>query len=84
MEHKFPQIKPHPFTKVFRPRTPSDAIALITHLLEYTPTARLTAPQSLVHEFFDELRVEGARLPNGKEMPALFDFTREGELFHPR
>lgn len=42
MEHKFPQIKPHPFSKVFRPRTPQDAIALITNLLEYTPTARLT------------------------------------------
>lgn len=77
MEHKFPQIKPHPFTKVFRPRTPADSIALISNLLEYTPTARLTAPEALVHEFFDELRVEGARLPNGKEMPALFNFTRE-------
>lgn len=39
-----------------------------------------SAPEALVHDFFDELRVEGARLPNGKEMPALFDFTREGEL----
>src|SRR6478609_3355907 len=45
MEHKFPQIKPHPFTKVFRPRTPADAISLISNLLEYTPTARLTAPE---------------------------------------
>ncbi|WWD15709.1 hypothetical protein CI109_100131 [Kwoniella shandongensis] len=77
MEHKFPQIKPHPFTKVFRPRTPADAISLISTLLEYTPTARHTAAEALVHPFFDELRVEGARLPNGKEMPALFDFTRE-------
>lgn len=77
MEHKFPQIKPHPFTKVFRPRTSADAIDLISHLLEYTPTARLTAPEALVHQFFDELRQEGARLPNGKDMPALFNFTRE-------
>ncbi|KAK4683957.1 hypothetical protein P7C73_g6251, partial [Tremellales sp. Uapishka_1] len=77
MEHKFPQIKAHPFTKVFRPRTPADAISLITNLLEYTPTARLTAVEGLVHEFFDELRVEGSKLPNGKDMPALFNFTRE-------
>jgi glycogen synthase kinase 3 beta len=41
MEHKFPQIKPHPFSKVFRPRTDQMAIALISMLLEYTPTARL-------------------------------------------
>jgi glycogen synthase kinase 3 beta len=33
----------------------------------------------MVHEFFDELRVPGAKLPNGKDMPALFDFTREGK-----
>jgi glycogen synthase kinase 3 beta len=77
MEHKFPQIKPHPFTKVFRPRTPADAISLISTLLEYTPTARLTAIEALCHEFFNELRVEGARLPNGKPMPELFNFTRE-------
>ena len=96
MEHKFPQIKPHPFTKVFRARTPADSIALISSLLEYTPGARQTwvfrgnrhntlltrvfsAVEAMVHEFFDELRVDGARLPNGKEMPALFDFTREGQ-----
>ncbi|KAE8537553.1 CMGC/GSK protein kinase [Cryptococcus deuterogattii 99/473] len=77
MEHKFPQIKPHPFTKVFRPRTPADAISLISTLLEYTPSARYTAPEALVHPFFDELRVEGARLPNGKDMPELFNFTHE-------
>lgn len=43
-----------------------------------------SAPEALVHDFFDELRVEGARLPNGKEMPALFDFTREGEWLYSR
>lgn len=80
MEHKFPQIKPHPFSKVFRPRTDQSAITLISLLLEYTPTARLSAPQALVNEFFDELRVEGVKLPNGHDMPALFNFTKEGEL----
>jgi glycogen synthase kinase 3 beta len=85
MEHKFPQIKPHPFSKVFRPRTDQSAITLISLLLEYTPTARLSAPQALVNEFFDELRVEGVKLPNGHDMPALFNFTKEGELvFHCR
>lgn len=37
------------------------------------------AMEALTHEFFDELRVEGARLPNGKPMPELFNFTKEGE-----
>jgi hypothetical protein len=37
------QQQPHPFVKVFRPRTPPEAIDLISKLLEYTPSARLTA-----------------------------------------
>ncbi|KAG8821991.1 regulator of ime2 [Serendipita sp. 399] len=78
MEHKFPQIKPHPFNKVFRPRTPQDAIDLVSRLLEYTPSARLSAIEAMVQPFFDDLRVEGTRMPNGRDFPRLFDFTREG------
>jgi len=77
MEHKFPQIKPHPFSKVFRPRTAPEAIDMISKLLEYTPNARLGAIQAMVHPFFDELRQEDARMPNGREFPPLFNFTRE-------
>ncbi|KAJ7063066.1 kinase-like domain-containing protein [Mycena amicta] len=70
MEHKFPQIRPHPFSKVFRPRTAPEAIDLVSKLLEYTPSARLSAVEAM-------LRTEGARMPNGKPFPPLFDFTRE-------
>ncbi|RIA95764.1 Pkinase-domain-containing protein [Glomus cerebriforme] len=77
MEHKFPQIKPHPFSKVFRARTPPEAIDLISRLLEYTPSNRLTAIQAMCHPFFDELRNPETRLPNGKELPKLFDFTAQ-------
>lgn len=77
MEHKFPQIKPHPFSKVFRPRTAPEAIDLVSKLLEYTPGARLSAVEAMAHPFFDELRAEGQRMPGGKELPPLFDFTRE-------
>ncbi|MCJ1472824.1 regulator of ime2 [Lambiella insularis] len=82
MEHKFPQIKPHPFNKVFRKATP-DAIDLIAALLEYTPTQRLSAIEAMCDPFFNELRDSGCRFPdsrhpNGasKEMPNLFDFSR--------
>ncbi|EIM21598.1 Pkinase-domain-containing protein [Wallemia mellicola] len=77
MEHKFPQIKPHPFTKVFRPRTPQDSIDLITNLLQYTPEQRLTAIDAMCHPFFDELRQKDAKLPNGAQFPQLFNFTKE-------
>jgi glycogen synthase kinase 3 beta len=82
MEHKFPQIKPHPFNKVFR-KADANAIELISCLLEYTPTERLSAIDAMVHPFFDELRDPSTRFPdsrhpNGpvKDLPTLFDFSR--------
>jgi len=83
MEHKFPQIKPHPFSKVFRPRTSPEAIDLVSKLLEYTPESRLSAIEALVHPLFDELRAEGLRLPNGKDYPKLFNFTKEELSIRP-
>jgi len=82
MEHKFPQIKPHPFQKVFR-KADNNAIELISVLLEYTPTERLSAIEAMVHPFFDELRDPSTRFPDSrhpsgpvKDMPTLFDFSR--------
>lgn len=51
----------------------------MSKLLEYTPEARLNAIESMIHPFFDELRVEGTRLQSGKDLPQLFNFTKEGE-----
>ncbi|BFG00112.1 uncharacterized protein DMAD_00185 [Drosophila madeirensis] len=75
-EFKFPQIKSHPWQKVFRIRTPTEAINLVSLLLEYTPSARITPLKACAHPFFDELRMEGNHtLPNGRDMPPLFNFT---------
>lgn len=83
MEHKFPQIKPHPFSKVFRPRTSQDMLDLVARLLEYTPTARLSAIEAMCHPLFHELRLEGTSMPSGREMPPLFNFTREELSIRP-
>ena len=87
MEHKFPQIKPHPFSKVFR-KAEQNAIELISCLLEYTPTERLSAIDAIVHPFFDELRDPSTRFPDSrhpggpvKDLPTLFDFSRHGMCF---
>lgn len=74
-EFKFPQIKAHPWSKVFRPRTPPEAILLVSRLLEYTPSGRITHLEACSHAFFDELREPGTKLPNGKDLPLLFNFT---------
>lgn len=78
-EFKFPQIRSHPWQKVFRARTPPEAMDLVAKLLEYTPSQRATPLGACVHNFFDELREPGMRLPNGRELPPLFNFT-EHEL----
>lgn len=85
MEHKFPQIKPHPFNKVFR-KADNNAIDVIGRLLEYTPTERLGAIDAMVHPFFDELRDPSTKLPDSRhqsgqlrDLPALFDFSRHGK-----
>lgn len=85
MEHKFPQIKPHPFNKVFR-KADSNALDLIQRLLEYTPTERLSAINAMVHPFFDELRDPKTKLPDSRhqsgtlrDLPPLFNFTIHGK-----
>uniref|UniRef100_A0A8C1ACN2 [tau protein] kinase n=1 Tax=Cyprinus carpio carpio TaxID=630221 RepID=A0A8C1ACN2_CYPCA len=83
-EFKFPQIKAHPWTKVFKPRTPPEAVALCSRLLEYTPVTRLSPLQACAHAFFDELRQPGTRLPSGRELPPLFNFTSTELMIQPQ
>ena len=85
MEHKFPQIKPHPFNKVFR-KADANAIDLIARLLEYTPTERQSSIDAMVHPFFDELRDPSTKLPDSRhgssqlrDLPDLFDFSHHGK-----
>lgn len=82
-EFKFPQIKAHPWTKVFRPRTPPEAIQVVSRLLEYIPSARISPLEACAHAFFDELREPSTRLPNGRELPILFNFSPQELLISP-
>lgn len=82
-EFKFPQIKAHPWTKVFRPRTPPEAIQVVSRLLEYIPSARISPLEACAHAFFDELRDPNTRLPNGRELPILFNFSPQELLIAP-
>lgn len=78
-EFKFPQIKPYPWEKIFRNRSVNDQfIDLLQTLLVYDPNIRAKPLRALLHPFFDELREQECRLPNGKEIPKdLFEFTKE-------
>lgn len=76
--------------QVFRKADPS-AIDLISKLLEYTPTQRLSAVDAMVQPFFDELRDPQTRLPDSRhpngatrDLPELFNFTHHGECYLAR
>jgi serine/threonine protein kinase len=58
--------------------TPEEAVDLLSKFLKYTPESRLSGFEAMCHPFFDELRVESQKMPNGQDLPPLFDFTREG------
>ncbi|XP_055633919.1 uncharacterized protein LOC129774236 [Toxorhynchites rutilus septentrionalis] len=72
-----------PTRQVFRARTPSDAIALVSRLLEYTPGTRITPIQACAHPFFNELREGNKTLPSGREFPPLFNFTEQELAIQP-
>lgn len=75
-EFKFPQIQAHPWSKVFRPRTPAEALDLIPRMLAYAPGERIPPLTACAHAMFDELRDPNTRLPSGEPLPpGLFDFT---------
>jgi glycogen synthase kinase 3 beta len=76
-DFKFPQVRPLPWTRVFRSHTPPEAIELISQMLRYDPSARIAMIDALAHSCFDELREPNVRLPNGKQLPPLFDFSED-------
>ncbi|XP_020589974.1 shaggy-related protein kinase epsilon-like [Phalaenopsis equestris] len=74
-EFKFPQIKAHPWHKIFQKRMPPDAVDLVSRLLQYSPNLRYKALDACAHHFFDDLRNPNTLLPNGSSLPPLFNFT---------
>ncbi|XP_022149710.1 shaggy-related protein kinase zeta-like isoform X2 [Momordica charantia] len=76
-DFRFPQIKAHPWHKVFHKRMPPEAIDLASRLLQYSPSLRCTALEACAHPFFDELREPNVRLPNNRPLPPLFNFKQE-------
>ncbi|GLT77587.1 hypothetical protein SLA2020_491570 [Shorea laevis] len=76
-EFKFPQIKAHPWHKIFHKRMPPEAVDLVSRLLQYSPNLRCTALEACAHPFFDDLRNPNACLPSGRALPPLFNFTAE-------
>ena len=76
-EFQFPQIKAHPWNKVFRSRTPVAAIDLISKMLAYDPIKRIKPLEAAAHPFFDELRQPNMKFPDGTSLPDMYTFTKQ-------
>ncbi|KAH8311418.1 hypothetical protein KR044_006178, partial [Drosophila immigrans] len=82
---QLPQLKPHPWAKVFRIKTPPEAIDLVSKLLIYSPNERISPLQACAHPFFDELRNEpNQQLPSGRALPPLFNFSEYEKTIEPK
>eukprot|EP00002_Diphylleia_rotans_P009717 TRINITY_DN2006_c1_g1_i6.p1 TRINITY_DN2006_c1_g1~~TRINITY_DN2006_c1_g1_i6.p1 ORF type:complete len:416 (-),score=71.69 TRINITY_DN2006_c1_g1_i6:112-1176(-) len=80
VDYKLPHLKPHPWQKIFRPRTPPEVVDFISKVLLYVPDQRLRPTEALAHPFFDELRDANLKLPTGRLPPPLFNFAPIGRL----
>jgi glycogen synthase kinase 3 beta len=77
-EFKFPQIKPHPWTKIFRSKTSPEAVDYISKLLVYDPKLRPSGLTAAMHNYFDEIRQQDTVIRKDKPLPDhLFDFSKE-------
>lgn len=74
-DFKFPQIKPCAWDKIFKSKASCDALDLIDKFLIYNPEERTKPLDVLSHNYFDELRDERAKLPDGTQLPDIFNFT---------
>lgn len=79
IDYNFPLIKGHAWQQVFRSDPPEEALDLIANLLVYRPSKRMAPMEACAHPFFDELRDPDCKLPNGRALPPLFNFS-ESEL----
>ncbi|KAI8335380.1 kinase-like domain-containing protein [Chlamydoabsidia padenii] len=82
VEHKFPQIKPHPLHKIFVGAC-EEAVDLLSRMLLYDPQQRITAIEALCHPFFDDIRDPNTRLPNDQPLPPVLNFSRHELSIRP-
>lgn len=82
-KYRLPELPATPFTTLFHHvrSTPNftEAIDLLSQLFVYIPQRRILPLAACAHPYFDELRDPAKKLPGGRDLPPLLNFT-ESEL----
>jgi len=68
---------PKPWESVLGPRSSPEAVDLLSKLLCYEPQKRIGPLETCAHPFFDEIRSSETKLPDGSDLPPLFNFTQQ-------
>jgi len=82
-QFNFPHVDPMPWKDVFEGVTykdipiPKAALELIESILVFQPLKRIDPLDALGHEFFASLRDSNGKLPNGRSLPPLFNFSEK-------
>ena len=77
-EFKFPLIRAHPWSSIFRPTISPETLDLVSNLLSYVPDVRSKAIEACGHPFFDDFRNPATRMPDGSSLPEdLYRLTTE-------
>lgn len=81
----FPTIVARSWDCVFNKMVGEDAIALLAAFLQYDPEQRVRPLEACAHRFFDDLRDERKRCPDGQPLPAdLFNLTSREQRICPQ
>merc|ERR1712087_894329 len=72
----FPTVGARSWACIFRKTVGADAIALLSAFLQYDPEERVRPLEACADRFFDDLRDERKRCPDGQAFPVdLFNLT---------
>lgn len=82
-EFKFPQVKPHPWSKVFRNKVPDEAVDFISKLLVYRPEERLRPLQVSARNLGQGLLVFSPLIPTQALAHPFFDSLRGVNVILP-
>lgn len=75
-----PDVKPAGLAKTLPAHVDRHAIDLLQRMLTYNPVKRIKAIECLAHPYFNSLSDVTMKMPDGRDMPPLFNFTQD-ELY---